>query len=64
MFFPPGSALAPPWMGAITLFLPRSEGLVAPVVLGALARASMCSTIRKLIKTDDTCALATQLLAF
>ena len=64
LFFPPGSALAPPWMGAITLFLPRSEGLVARVVVGALGRSSMGSTMRKLIKTADTSGNEAQLLAF
>lgn len=64
LFFPPGSALAAPWVWAKTLFLPMSEGLVARVVLVALGRSSMGSTMKKLIKTADTSGNEAQLLAF
>ena len=50
LFFPPGRPLAAPCMGRKSKVLCGSEGLVARVVVGALARSSMCSAMRKLIK--------------
>ena len=64
MFFPPGRAVAAPWMDMKIQFLCGSEGLAARVVLGALGRSSMCSTRKNLIKTADTSGNEAHLLAF
>ena len=64
MFFPPGRAVAAPWMDRKSQFLWGSKGLVARVVVGALGRSSMGSTMRKLIKTADTSGNEAHLLAF
>ena len=64
MFFPPGCALAAPWMGRKSQVLWGSEGLVARVVVGALARSSMCSAMRKWIKRAASSGMGSHLLAF
>ena len=56
MFFPPGRAVAAPWMDRKNQFLRGSKGLVAPVVVGALGRSSMCSAMRKLINKASSSA--------